>query len=190
MSSCLSWIVLTTPHYDSSASVSMLIASPIPWCQIVLFFHGVKSSFFSMVSNRPFLPWCLIVLDFSWCQIVLFTLMVSNCPYLHGVKSSIFFMVPNCPLFSHGVKLPPFSMVLNCPLYFHGVKLSSDPPHCDSSALVSMLMKPRCWHRRRLEGGLICPQPLVLSKTRSDQITPNQTILCHTLHYTFMFQCI
>ena len=111
MSSCLSWIVLTTPHYDSSASVFMLIASPIPWCQIVLFFP-------------------------------------------------------------------------------HDVKLSSDPPHCDSSALVSMLMKPRCWHRRRLEGGLICPQPLVLSKTRSDQITPNQTILCHTIHYTFMFQCI
>ena len=58
MSSCVNWIVLTVPHYDSSASVSMLVASPIPWCQL---------SFFSMVSNCPFFP---------WCQIVLFTSMV------------------------------------------------------------------------------------------------------------------
>ena len=98
-------------------------------------------------------------------------------------------MVSNRSFF-HGVIGLFFLMVSNCTLYFHGVKLSSEPPHCDSTALVSMLMKPRCWHRRRLEGGLICPQPLVLSKTRSDQITPNQTILCHTIHYTFMFQCI
>ena len=166
MSSCLSWIVLTTPHYDSSASVSMLIASPIPWCQIVLFFDGVKSSFF---------PWCQILLFFRsmvsncprlfWCQIVLFTLMVSN-----------------CPLFSHCVKMSPV-------LSWHQIVLGTSTLwfHC---AGLYMLMKPRCWHRRRLEGGLICPQPLVLSKTRSDQITPNQTILYLTIHYTFRFHCI
>ena len=178
MSSWVNWSFLTTPHYDSSASVSMLI----PWCQIVLF---------SMVSLVSFFSWCQIVFFFSWCQIVLFS-MVSNCPlYFLGVKLSSFFswcqiilfsMVSNCPLYFH--------IMASIPLCFHNVKSSSDPPHCDSSALVSLLMKPRCWHRRRLEGGLICPQPLVLSKTRSDQITPNQTILCHTIHYTFMFQCI
>ena len=97
MSSCVNWIVLTTPHYDSSASVSMLI----PWCQIVLF---------SMVSLVSFFSWCQIVFFFSWCQIVLFS-MVSNCPlYFLGVKLSSFFSWCQIIL---------FSMVSNCPLYFH-----------------------------------------------------------------------
>ena len=48
--------------------------------------------------------------NFSQCQIVLFRMMVSNCPILHdGVKLS---QVSNCPPCMVGVKL---SQVSNCP---------------------------------------------------------------------------
>ena len=63
--------------------------------------------------------------NFSRCQIVLFCMMVSNCPILHdGVKLS---QVSNCPLCLHGVKLSylplwcqivrsvKWSQVSNCP---------------------------------------------------------------------------
>ena len=90
MSSWVNWSFLTTPHYDSSASVSMLI----PWCQIVLF---------SMVSLVSFFSWCQIVFFFSWCQIVLFS-MVSNCPlYFHIMASNYLFafIMSNRPRILH-----------------------------------------------------------------------------------------
>ena len=77
--------------------------------------------------------------NFSWCQIVLFCMMVSNCPILHdGVKLSsvsncprcqivlFAFMVSNCPTCHYGVKL---SSVSNCPRcqIVLGVKWSQDP---------------------------------------------------------------
>ena len=77
--------------------------------------------------------------NFSQCQIVLFCMMVSNCPILHdGVKLSsvsncprcqivlFAFMVSNCPTCHYGVKL---SSVLNCPRcqIVLGVKWSQDP---------------------------------------------------------------
>ena len=64
--------------------------------------------------------------NFSQCQIVLFCMMMSNCPILHdGVKLSqvsncprcqivlFAFMVSNCPTCHYGVKL---SEVSNCPI--------------------------------------------------------------------------
>ena len=65
--------------------------------------------------------------NFSWCQIVLFCMMVSNCPILHdGVKLS---SVSNCPRCQ--IVLFAF-MVSNCPTCHYGVKLSSvsNCPRC------------------------------------------------------------
>ena len=65
--------------------------------------------------------------NFSQCQIVLFCMMVSNCPILHdGVKLS---SVSNCPRCQ--IVLFAF-MVSNCPTCHYGVKLSevSNGPRC------------------------------------------------------------
>ena len=65
--------------------------------------------------------------NFSQCQIVLFCMMVSNCPILHdGVKLS---QVSNCPRCQ--IVLFAF-MVSNCPTCHYGVKLSevSNGPRC------------------------------------------------------------
>ena len=68
---------------------------------------------------------------FSWCQIVRFIMLVSNCPgaKLSGAKLSVFIMlVPNCP----GAKLSG----ANCPgaklsgPKLSGAKLSYHPKIC------------------------------------------------------------
>ena len=76
--------------------------------------------------------------NFSQCQIVLFCMMVSNCPILHdGVKLSqvsncprcqivlFAFMVSNCPTCHYGVKLSEVSNGPRCQIV-HGVKWSQD----------------------------------------------------------------
>ena len=76
--------------------------------------------------------------NFSQCQIVLFCMMVSNCPILHdGVKLS---QVSNCPLSPLGVKLSYLplwcqivqSVKLSQVSIVLGVKLSQDPIDCFS----------------------------------------------------------
>ena len=62
--------------------------------------------------------------NFSQCQIVLFCMMVSNCPILHD-----------------GVKL---SQVSNCPLCLHGVKLSYLPLWCQIVRSVKLSQVSNC----------------------------------------------
>ena len=57
---------------------------------LVKIFHSVKLSYFA---------W--------WCQIVLFCMMVSNCPWCQIVHFA--FMVSNCPTCHYGVKLSAVS---------------------------------------------------------------------------------